>query len=119
VLVVDDDDQVRELAVSVLEDFHYTVFSASCADEALAILDRGHHVDLLFTDIVMPGRDGYALADVAKERRPALRVLYTSGYVRAPFAPPHGPLLAKPWRPAQLAAAVRRALLPEPAAGAA
>ena len=81
ILVVDDDEGVRELAVSVLENLGYLVVSAKDGTEALSILDKEGPVDLLFTDIVMPGSlSGYALARRAKAMCPEIKVLYTTGY---------------------------------------
>ena len=83
ILVVEDNDGVREYAVEVLEQLGYRVLAASDAKEALRLLSDGKHVDLLFTDIVLPGAiTGRVLADQAKDIRPDLRVLYTTGYTR-------------------------------------
>ena len=60
----------------------YAVLDAEHADEALAVLDRVGPIALLFTDVVLPGRSGRALADLALERRPGLKVLFTTGYLR-------------------------------------
>ena len=115
ILVVDDDPDVLDLAVMVLRDRGYRVLSASDATAALKALRATPDIDLLFTDIVMPGgMDGFDLAHEAKHLRPELRVLYTSGFVkntpRCGGAFEHGKMLAKPWRPEQLVAAVRDAL---------
>jgi PAS domain S-box-containing protein len=83
ILVVEDDDTLRMYAVEILNDLGYAVLSAANAAAALDILDRGHEVDLLFTDVVMPGAmNGRQLADEAKRRRPGLKVLFTTGYTR-------------------------------------
>ena len=115
ILVVDDDPDVLDLAVMVLRDEGYRVVSASDATAALAVLRATPEIDLLFTDIAMPGgKDGFDLAHEAKHLRPELRVLYTSGFVkdmsRAEGTCEHGRMLAKPWRPRQLVAAVCDAL---------
>jgi CheY-like chemotaxis protein len=100
VLVVDDDPDVREYAVSVLEEFGYRVVAAADGESALEILGRGEGVDLLFTDVVMPGLNGFEVARLATAHRPELKVLFASGY--ATDLTPAGRLLKKPYRPAEL-----------------
>jgi CheY-like chemotaxis protein len=114
VLVVEDEALVRQLAVEALRELGYGVLEADGAEAALATLDR-HDVALLFTDIVMPGVNGRRLADEACRRRPALKLMYTTGYARQ--AVPHGGvlepgtrLLRKPYSLDDLAAQVREAL---------
>jgi CheY-like chemotaxis protein len=106
VLVVDDDDDVRDLAVAVLEASGYRVLAAADGEAALRTLAADQAVDVLFTDVVMPGLDGFALARLALVLRPELRVVYASGYFVGLV--PAAPLLAKPYRPAQLAAEIGR-----------
>jgi DNA-binding NtrC family response regulator len=81
VLIVEDDEQVRVLAESYLQEQGHQTVSAATADEALAVLDATEHVELLFTDIGLPGdiRAGLELAKRAVARRPELKVLYTTG----------------------------------------
>ena|SRR5690349_19219527 len=113
ILVVDDDEGVRELAVSVLENLGYLVVSAKDGAEALSILDKEGPVDLLFTDIVMPGSlSGYALARRAKAMCPEIKVLYTTGYSAGVLDEVGvlGATLNKPYRPSQLAAELEAAL---------
>src|SRR3546814_14065226 len=69
-------------SVETLRERGYTVGKASAAGKALAVLTLQRRVDLLFTDIVMPDMNGRALADKARESRPELKVLYTTGYTR-------------------------------------
>jgi len=113
VLVVEDNDGVREYAVEVLEQLGYRVLAASDAKEALRLLSDGKHVDLLFTDIVLPGAiTGRVLADQAKDIRPDLRVLYTTGYTRNAIVhqgrlDPDVHLLNKPYTQQSLARKVR------------
>ena len=107
ILFVDDDDTVRELGTAILESAGHAVKAARDGREGLALIEDDPSIDVLLTDIVMPGGiDGWALADKAKRIRPDLKVLYTSGYVpRLPSnanGMAHGPLLAKPWRRQQL-----------------
>lgn len=81
VLIVEDDEQVRVLAESYLQEQGHQTLSAATAEEALAALDATEHVDLLFTDIGLHG-DIHAGLDLAKRavaRRPELKVLYTTG----------------------------------------
>jgi PAS domain S-box-containing protein len=81
ILVVEDDPQVRAVVVALLEDLGYRVLHAADAQAALAIIDSGLPVDLLFTDVVMPGPlRSPELARRAKLAHPALEVLFTSGY---------------------------------------
>jgi CheY-like chemotaxis protein len=116
ILIVDDEPGVLEVTAAALADSGYELLLASDAEAALALL-RDNEVDLLLTDIVMPGDGGLALADAAKQLRPALRVVYTSGYIKtAPFGsgasggPSFGTLVNKPWRAERLRWAVAEAL---------
>jgi PAS domain S-box-containing protein len=116
ILCVEDDASVRAYVIAQLESLGYKAIAASNAAEALAIADGGAEFDLLFTDVVMPGRmNGKQLAERMRLRRPSLRVLFTSGYtdhtiirdgriVRDVF------FLSKPYRRPQLARMVRRSL---------
>lgn len=113
ILVVDDDEDVRDLARAYLEDQGYQVLQAPNGTEGLRILGSTK-VDLLFTDILMPGDiDGFELAERAKQACPTLRVLYTSGFFkelpRRGTTPPDGALVPKPWRLSHLHEAVKRA----------
>ncbi|MDB5705004.1 MAG: histidine kinase [Sphingomonas bacterium] len=115
ILVVEDDDRVRHLSVDTLRELGYTVVQASDAVQALAVLSLQPRVDLLFTDIVMPDMNGRQLADKAREARPDLRVLYTTGYSRNAIVhngvlDPGVNFLAKPFTVEQLALKVREAL---------
>jgi two-component system NtrC family sensor kinase len=82
VLVVEDDPDVRAYVVETLSALNYSVREAANAEAALSILDDSGTVDLLLTDVVMPGMNGRALAEAAKLRRPGLKVLYMTGYSR-------------------------------------
>lgn len=82
ILVVEDEERVRDLSVAALRDLGYTVVHASNGEEALRKLENKPAVTLLFTDIVMPGMSGRKLADEAKARFPELKVLYTTGYTQ-------------------------------------
>lgn len=110
ILVVDDDPDVLDVAGSLLAELGYTVLKAHDSREALRLLETNRDIDLLFTDIVMPGPiDGFDLAERAAQLRPGLRVLYMSGYLRHEGVWP-GSLLQKPWRRQDLTEAVREAL---------
>ena len=120
VLVVEDNEGVRKTVAAQLTGLGYRVLEAADGEAALAILDRpGQAIDLLFTDIVMPGKvDGYALAEAAADRWPGLKVLLTSGFPgRRLDAGGEGPsdlhLLSKPYRQDDLARAIRTALHPD------
>ena len=81
VLVVEDDERVREVAVGTLRDAGFQVIAANDAPQALAVLDRAGSIDVLFSDIVMPGgMTGIELAQDARRRRPLLPVLLATGY---------------------------------------
>ena len=81
VLVVEDDVRVRRVSVRRLKELGYTVIEADSGPAALLVLDRQESIDVLFTDIVMPGgMTGLDLAQEARRRRPGLKVLFTSGY---------------------------------------
>jgi PAS domain S-box-containing protein len=119
-LVVEDDAMVRAFVIEQLRALGYAVVEASSGAAALTLLDSGRPVDLLFTDVVMPGgMTGFELADAAHERRPGLRILFTSGYAEEAMRQqgrlrPGMQLLSKPYPKAALAAAIR-ALLDRPA----
>ncbi len=82
VLVVEDEERVRSLSVASLRDLGYTVLHASSGPAALKVLEANPGVALLFTDVVMPEMTGKVLADEARTRYPALKVLYTTGYTQ-------------------------------------
>jgi two-component system NtrC family sensor kinase len=82
VLVVEDDADVRAYVVETLSTLNYKVREAANAEAALRILDDSAAVDLLLTDVVMPGMNGRKLAEAAQARRPGLKVLYMTGYSR-------------------------------------
>lgn len=119
ILVVEDDRDVREIALAVLEDANYRVLEAASGDEAYRLL-LAHpdlRIDALFTDVVMPGRfDGIDLANAARELRPGLRVLYSTGFADLVRdnreSDVQGPLLRKPYRPRELRAAIVALLEP-------
>jgi CheY-like chemotaxis protein len=84
ILIVDDREDVAELARTILRDFGYTTLMAANGREALEILDASERVDLLFSDLIMPGgMNGVVLAREARKRQPRLKVLLTTGYAEA------------------------------------
>jgi CheY-like chemotaxis protein len=100
VLVVEDEALVRMNGVDILEDAGYTVLEAANADEAMEILNQALNIELLFSDIDMPGSmDGAALAQLVHERWPKIHLLLTSGHHRLTDAdvPDHGRFLQKPY----------------------
>ena len=82
VLVVEDDPDVRAYVAETLSTLNYRVKQAADAEAAINILDEASRIDLLLTDVVMPGMNGRVLADRAMQRRPGLKVLYMTGYSR-------------------------------------
>jgi two-component system, cell cycle sensor histidine kinase and response regulator CckA len=86
VLVVEDADGIRELTRALLQRQGYTVLVASNGTEAMAMLDAHASIDLLLTDVVMPGTSGPELGRKLTARRPALKVLYMSGYTEDTIA---------------------------------
>ncbi len=116
ILLVEDDELVRSFAREQLTALSYRVLEANCGPAALSTLEQDIDIDLLFTDVVMPGgMSGKQLADRAVERRPNLKVLYTSGYaedaiVHEGRVDPDVELLEKPYRPSELARRVRGVL---------
>jgi CheY-like chemotaxis protein len=116
ILIVEDDALVREYVVTQISRFGYRTLAAGNAAEALAIIDGAERIDLLFTDVIMPGgMNGRQLATEALKRRPALKVLYTSGYTENAIVH-HGRLdagvllLPKPYLSSDLARRIRTAL---------
>jgi len=115
ILVVDDDPYVAEMATEALLHAGYGALFALDGYAGMSKLEQHQDIDLLFTDVVMPGIDGFRLADMATARRPNLKVLYATAYVGLAreldaAGELHGRILDKPYRPAALVAAVRDAL---------
>ena len=116
ILVVEDDRLVRDYVLTQLHSLGYVTLQAANAAEALDIVAAGKSFDLLFTDVIMPGKmNGRQLADELQRTRPDLKVVYTSGYTENAIIH-HGRLdagvllLAKPYRKSDLARIIRRAL---------
>jgi PAS domain S-box-containing protein len=116
ILIVEDDALVRQYVVTQIKSLGYVALEAGNAAEALVIIDADKDIDLLFTDVIMPGNmNGRQLADEAARRRPDLKTLFTSGYTENAIVH-HGRLdsgvllLAKPYRKSELAKMLRTAL---------
>jgi CheY-like chemotaxis protein len=108
ILLVEDDAGVRAVTAAMLKELQFTVIEADNGSLALDIVDREPAIDLLFTDIVMPGMNGFELGRLARERRPQLRVLYATGYSASYTAPDKGAdMLTKPYREADLLTKLR------------
>jgi PAS domain S-box-containing protein len=124
ILVVEDDETVRETVVELITELGYRVLKAKDAESALSVVDSGVPIDLLFTDVVMPGTlRSPELARIVRERRPEIAVMFTSGYTENAIV--HGgrldegvDLLSKPYTREALARrlrdALRRAGRPDP-----
>ena len=115
ILCVEDDPIVREFVTQQLRALGYTTIAASNAAEALTEIRDGAGIDLLFTDIVMPGKmDGWRLAELVKQLRPDIKIVCTSGYsnlsAERMVSDPAIMLLEKPYRLSALAQMIRRAL---------
>lgn len=103
ILVVEDDNIVRMLVVDVLEELEYTVLEAADAKEALGYLQNDSQtIDLLMTDKGLPDMDGIELAKKARELRPALPILFASGYAENIDAPAGMQIIGKPFSIDQL-----------------
>jgi signal transduction histidine kinase len=116
ILVVEDDSAVRALVVGQIKSLGYIALTAASAAEALIAIDSPREIDLLFTDMIMPGAmNGRQLAEEARQRRASLKVLFTSGYSNDAIIH-HGHLdagvllLAKPYHKSDLARMIRTAL---------
>ncbi|VVN91606.1 response regulator [Pseudomonas fluorescens] len=108
ILVVEDDNIVRMLIVDVLEELEFKVLEADGSEAALNLLeDSGLHIDLLMTDVGLPGMDGKALATRARQLRPALPILFASGYAESIEVPADMAVIGKPFSIDQLRDKVR------------
>jgi hypothetical protein len=116
ILLVEDDEAVRELLTGVLRNQGFEVHPARSSDEAGSVFDGlGGHVDLLLTDVVMPGGSGTVLAQQLQERRPGMQTILMSGYSsditdRHGALPAHTTFLQKPVRPSSLLQIIRETL---------
>jgi CheY-like chemotaxis protein len=115
ILVVDDDQAVRDFACEALSQQGHAVLAARDGVEALEILEKeAAAIDLMVTDVVMPGLNGFSLASVVKGRWPEIRILYVTGFyelAQAEMGERFGNVLQKPFRARQLASEVGKALV--------
>ena len=116
IVLVEDDERVREFLAEALNANGYTVFEAASAREALAVFDsRGGDFDLIFTDIVLPDMTGFQLVDQIRCRDPEIPVLMGSGYMdnrlqELAFGEKRFPIVQKPYAVADLLLAIRAAI---------
>lgn len=108
ILVVDDDLEVREILAEALEEFGYRVLQAASGEEALPILHTDSTINLVITDIRMPGMSGIELAEIARAHDNKLRVILISGYFLP--QPVSQRFLKKPFHMSELASAVQAEL---------
>lgn len=112
VLIVEDDASVRLLVVEVLQELGYVAIEAADSNEALPILQSADRIDLLISDVGLPGLNGRQLAEVARQTRPDLRVLFITGYSamaasRSEFLEPGMDMITKPFAMDVLASKIR------------
>ncbi len=112
VLIIEDDGSVRQLVVEVLEELGYVALEAADGEQALPILQSGARVDLLISDVGLPGINGRQIAEIARQTRPKLRVLFITGYAamaasRADFLAPGMEFITKPFEMDNLAAKIQ------------
>ncbi|HVF16609.1 MAG TPA: ATP-binding protein [Steroidobacteraceae bacterium] len=115
ILVVEDEERVRQLSVSLLQELGYQVIDAPDGATALALLERTPRIDLLFTDVGLPRMNGRQLADEARRRVPGLKVLFTTGYAKNAIVhhgrlDPDVHLIGKPFTFTELSEKVRAVL---------
>ena len=108
-LVVEDEPMVRDLIVMELEDAGFSILEADNGDQAVAILAQNPDVQLLFTDIRLPGRlTGWDIAERARELRPDIPVIYATGYSAGDLRLVEGAIfMKKPYKPSAIVDAVR------------
>jgi CheY-like chemotaxis protein len=112
VLIVEDDPAVRVLVSTVLSDLGYAFIEAGDADSAVPILDSAQRIDLMISDVGLPGMNGRQLAEIGRQYRPELKVLFITGYaehaaVRGGFLDPGMQMITKPFTFDLLTAKVR------------
>ena len=111
ILVVEDNAEVKAVAVSLLEQLNYRTHAVDNAADALKLLGNGAGIDLVFSDIMLPGDlDGLALARVIRERFPQTPIVLTTGYAKTFTGVQDLPILRKPYQIGTLAEAVRKGL---------
>lgn len=107
ILIIEDDDTLRDLVVEAMEDIQYTALAASDGHQALRMIETHADIDVIFSDVSMPnGLSGIDLAQAMRVRRPDTRFILASGYAKSQLPPiPEGvSFLPKPYRIVQLLA---------------
>jgi CheY-like chemotaxis protein len=119
VLIVEDEPLVLDMISQELIDQGFAVLEADTAEAALSIIESGQTVDVLFTDICLPGEmDGWRLAETVREAKPKLPVIYATGYnLKRAAQVPGSVFLKKPYRPSAIAETIRT-LIAKPRIGA-
>ena len=109
VLIVEDEPLVLDMISQELTDQGFAVLEADTAEAALSIIESGQPIDVLFTDIRLPGEmDGWRLAAIVRESKPQLPVIYATGYtVERSDQVPGSVFLKKPYRPSAIADTIR------------
>ena len=110
VLIVDDDADVLDISAIIVADLGYSAVCASAGIEALKVIETDPSIDILLTDIKMPGMHGFELARRAKAIRTDIKVVYVTGHtslIPDRTGKTFGPVLRKPFRPSDLAAYLR------------
>jgi PAS domain S-box-containing protein len=115
VLVIEDEESVRMLVVEVLRELGYVAFQAANGAAALDLIKSSQPLDLLVTDVGLPGLNGRQVAEIAREHRPGLRVLFVTGYapnaaVRSNFLDPGMEMISKPFAMKELSEKIREML---------
>jgi two-component system, NtrC family, sensor kinase len=121
ILIVEDDDGVRQYASEILRDLNYQIIEAKDAATALRLLDADKQFDLLLTDVVLPGKNGRELADEVERRRPGTKIIFMTGYSRNAIVhhgrlDPGTELIQKPLIERVLARKIRQLLDSDPTA---
>ena len=119
VLVIEDDPSVRLLVVQVLEELGYRAIETESGRDAAPVLQSARHIDLLISDVGLPGMNGRQLAEIARENRPGLPILFMTGYAeqaadQAAFLEPGMEIITKPFAIEQLARRIGSILRPTP-----
>jgi CheY-like chemotaxis protein len=111
ILVIEDNEEVRRVAVSLLEELGYRTMEAETASDALEVLAAGKDVTLVFSDVVLPGpTDGLALARTISGRYPRIPVVLTTGYTKVFDTDPEFAVLRKPYQMSALGRVIHQAL---------
>lgn len=114
VLVVEDEAVVRSLIVEVLDELGYRALQAADAQEAIPLLESDQRIDLMISDVGLPGMNGRQLADFARLSRPNLKVLFATGYAEGSnvsgYLAPNMEIITKPFAIEALASKIKEIL---------